>query len=109
VLRRGQEDERRKRQLLVDTSGLVLNAVVHPADVPDHDGATSVLKPTEEDELPRLEHLWADAGYRGAALREWITERLGLSLEIVQGRHRGVWVPKDVEPEHLPEVRGDQA
>jgi transposase len=38
----------------------------------------------------RLKHLWADAGYCRAALREWITERLGLSLEIVQRRRR--WV-----------------
>jgi putative transposase len=93
----------RKRHLLVDTSGLVLNAVVHPADVADRDGARLVLEPGEEEELPRLKHLWADAGYRGAALREWMTERLGLSLEIVQRRPRWVWVPNDVEPEPLPE------
>ncbi len=36
-------------------------------------------------------------------MREWITERLGLSLEIVQRRPRWVWVPNDVEPEPLPE------
>ncbi len=35
-------------------------------------------------------------------MREWITERLGLSLEIVQRRRRWVWVPKDVEPEPIP-------
>src|ERR671921_687483 len=99
----------RKRHLLVDTSGLVLNAVVHPADVADRDGARLVLAPSveepsvEEDRLPRLKHLWADAGYRGAGLREWITERLGLSMEIVQRRRRWVWVPNDVEPEPLPE------
>jgi putative transposase len=75
----GKKLSGRKRHLLVDTSGLVLNAAVHPADVPDRDGARLVLEPSEEEELPRLnKHLWADAGYRGAALREWITERLGL-------------------------------
>lgn len=99
----GKKMSGRKRHLLVDTSGLVLNAVVHPADVADRDGARLVLEPVDEDELPRLEHVWADAGYRGAALREWITERLGLSLEIVQRRRRWVWVPNDVEPEPLPE------
>src|SRR5215211_970555 len=99
----GKKMSGRKRHLLVDTSGLVLNAVVHPADVADRDGARLVLEPGEEEELPRLKHLWADAGYRGAALREWITERLGLSLEIVQRRPRWVWVPNDVEPEPLPE------
>jgi putative transposase len=100
----GKKMSGRKRHLLVDTSGLVLNAVVHPADVADRDGARLVLAPSvEEDRLPRLKHLWADAGYRGAGLREWITERLGLSLEIVQRRRRWVWVPNDVEPEPLPE------
>jgi putative transposase len=43
----------------------------------------------------------------GVRLREWITGRLGLSLEIVlkivQRGPRWVWVPKDVEPEPLPE------
>jgi putative transposase len=92
-----------KRHLLVDTLGLVLNVVVHPADVPDRDGARLVLDPSEQEEFPRLEHLWADAGYRGAALREWITERLGISLEIGQRRRRWVWVPNDVEPEPLRE------
>jgi putative transposase len=99
----GKKMSGRKRHLLVDTLSLVLNVVVHPADVPDRDGARLVLDPSEEEEFPRLEHLWADAGYRGAALREWITERLGLSLEIVQRRPRWVWVPNDVEPEPLPE------
>ena len=100
----GKKISGRKRHLLVDTSGLVLNAVVHPADVADRDGARLVLAPSvEEDRLPRLKHLWADAGYRGAGLREWITERSGLSLEIVQRRRRCVWVPNDVEPEPLPE------
>ncbi len=35
-------------------------------------------------------------------MREWITERLGLSLEIVQRRSRWVWVPKYDEPEPIP-------
>jgi putative transposase len=100
----GKKMSGRKRHFLVDTSGLVLNAVVHPADVADCDGARLILAPSVgEDRLARLKHLWADARHRGAGLREWITERLGLSLEIVQRRRRWVWVPKDVEPEPLPE------
>jgi len=103
----GKKMSGRKRHLLVDTSGLVLNAVVHPADVADRDGARLVLAPSvEEDRLPRLKHLWADAGYRGTGLGEWITEWLGLSMEIVQRRRRWVWVPNDVEPEPLPEGFG---
>ncbi len=52
--------------------------------------------------FPGLRRLWADAGYRGAALRRWITEGLGLSLEIVQRRSRWGWVRNDVEPEPMP-------
>jgi putative transposase len=41
-------------------------------------------------------------GYRGAELRNWITEQLGLTLEIVQRKRRWVWVPNDVEPDPIP-------
>ncbi len=92
----------RERHLLVDTTGLVMNAKVHPAHLADRDGARMLLDGVQ-DSFPSLRHLWADAGYRGKALREWITGRLGLSLEIVQRRPRWVWVPKDVEPEPLAE------
>src|ERR687898_185442 len=77
----GKKMSGRKRHLLVDTEGFVLNAVVHPTDVPDRDGARLVVDPSEEDELPRLKHLWADAGYRGAALREWITRNRRMSRD----------------------------
>ena len=88
----------RKRHLLVDTQGLVMKAKAHPADLADREGAMLLLEPATAA-FPRLDHLWADAGYRGAALREWITEWLGLSLEIVQRRSRWVWVRNDEEPE----------
>jgi len=91
----------RKRHLLVDTSGLVMKARVHPADLGDREGARMVLDRVDES-FPSLRHLWGDAGYRGADLRRWITEGLGLSLEIVQRRSRWVWVRNDVEPEPIP-------
>ena len=91
----------RKRHLLVDTGGLVMKAKVHPADLADREGARMVLDRVGES-FPGLRHLWADAGYRGADLRRWITEGLGLSLEIVQRKPRWVWVRNDVELEPIP-------
>jgi putative transposase len=91
----------RKRHLLVDTRGLVMKAKVHPADLADREGARMVLGGVDES-FPSLRHLWADAGYRGEDLRRWITEGLGLSLEIVQRKPRWVWVRNDVEPEPIP-------
>jgi len=91
----------RKRHLLVDTGGLVMKAKAHPADLADRDGARMLLDGVAEA-FPNLSLLWADAGYRGAALREWVTDGMGLTLEIVQRRRRWRWVPPGGEPPPLP-------
>src|SRR5215204_3805036 len=51
----------RKRHLLVDTSGLVMKAKVHPVDLADREGARMLLDRVDES-VPSLQHLWADAG-----------------------------------------------
>ncbi len=79
-----------------------MKAKVHPADLADREGARMVLDRVDES-FPSLRHLWADAGYRGADLKRWITEGfLGFSLEIVQRKPRWVWVRNDVETEPIP-------
>jgi len=77
----GKKVRGRKRQLLVDTEGLVLKAKVHSAKVPDQDGIKLLLKAARE-RLPRLSHLWVDAGYQGRG-KEWVEQELGLSVEVV--------------------------
>jgi len=77
----GKKVRGRKRQLLVDTEGLVLKAKVHSAKVPDQDGIKLLLRAARE-RLPRLSHLWVDAGYQGRG-REWVEQELGLSVEVV--------------------------
>ncbi len=41
-----------------------------------------MLLEAARDLLPRLSHLWVDAGYRGRG-KEWAEEALGLSVEVV--------------------------
>jgi len=77
----GKKVRGRKRQLLVDTEGLVLKAKIHSAKVPDQDGIKLLLKAARE-RLPRLSYLWVDAGYRGRG-KEWAEKALGLSVEVV--------------------------
>ncbi len=74
--------EGRKRHLLVDTDGLVLEAKVHSAKVPDQDGLRLLLE-SARAKLSRLKHLWVDAGYQGRG-RRWAEEVLGLSVEVVR-------------------------
>ena len=76
----------RKRHLLVDTDGLILKVRVHAASVQDRDGATLVLDQIDEP-LSKLELIWADGGYSGDKLADWMAERFGprpLRLEIVR-------------------------
>ena len=46
----------------MDTEGLVLEARVHSARVPDADGIRLLLDPVQ-GRFGRLSHLWVDAGY----------------------------------------------
>ncbi|HZC83878.1 MAG TPA: IS5 family transposase [Rubrobacter sp.] len=85
----------RKRHLLVDTQGLVLEARVHNAKIQDRDGIKLLLEASSPDRLPRLSHLWLDAGYTGEDKGAgWVQSVLGWTAEIV--RH-----PKKLAPEEV--------
>src|ERR687885_688927 len=77
----GKKVRGRKRQLQVDTEGFVLKAKIHSAKVPDQDGIKLLLKGIR-DRLPRLSHLWVDAGYQGRG-KEWAEQVLSLRVEVV--------------------------
>jgi transposase len=60
----GKKVRGKKRHILVDTVGLLLHAVIHPADIQDRDGGALVLS-TLFGLYPFLRKLFADGGYRG--------------------------------------------
>jgi putative transposase len=84
----------RKRHLLVDTEGLVLEARVHSAKVPDQDGIRRPLLEQVQGRFARLSHLWVEAGYQGRGSR-WVEEVMGLSVEEVVRKPKKP-VPKKV-------------
>ena len=52
----------RKRHILVDTQGLVIEVRVHGAQIQDREGIKLLLDTNAPDRLPeRLSHLWLDA------------------------------------------------
>jgi putative transposase len=92
-----------KRQLLVDTLGIVLKVCVSPASVDDREGAMVLLSLLGRG-LSRLWHVWADAGYRGAFVL-WAKRVRGITVEITQRRDGGfrrTWAPADAEPRSVP-------
>jgi hypothetical protein len=57
---------------------LVLEVRVHSAKVMDRDGIKLLLAPSSADRLPRLSHLWLDAGYNGQDKgADWVQKMMG--------------------------------
>ena len=86
----------RKRHLLVDTQGLVIEARLHSAQIQDREGIKLLLDTNARDRLPeRLSHLWLDAGYTGEDKGAgWVRKVLGWSAQIV--RHPPKLAPEEV-------------
>ena len=72
----------RKRHILVDTPGNLLEVVVLAANSTDRAGAEALLTKVEHQIALRLLKLWADQAYRGE-LETWLHEHWGIQLEIV--------------------------
>jgi len=91
----GKHVSGRKRNLVVDTLGLVVLAKVTAANVQDvHAGQQVLCDLTKRPELlGRLKKIFADGGYRGE-LVAWVTDNLNAVLEIVLklGDHNGFQV-----------------
>jgi hypothetical protein len=63
--------------------------------VVDRDGIKLLLEPSSRDRLPRLTHLWLDAGYNGKDKGAgWVEGALGWTAEIV--RHPLKPAPEEV-------------
>lgn len=92
----GKKVSGRKRHILVDTLGLLLNVVVHSAAVQDRDGARLVLDQRTRRRFPFIERIFADAGYQGVKTAAAIAKTRTWKLEIVKHNepHRFVVLPK---------------
>ena len=80
----GKKINGRKRHILVDTMGLLLLALVLPADIQDRDGAKQLLAAFfAQAPRRRVKHIWADGGYAGALL-EWSRKLWRCMVQIVK-------------------------
>ena len=75
----------RKRHLLVDTLGNLLEVVVTAANLNDREGAKLLLTKVERQIALRLLKIWADKGYQGD-LQDWFMKEWQISLEIVSAQ-----------------------
>ena len=69
--------------MLVDTLGLVLQAIVHSANIQDRDGGIQLLTALAE-RFPLLAKLFADGAYQGPQFRAGVAKvRPQLGIEII--------------------------
>ncbi len=71
----------RKRHIIVDTVGLLLLVIVHPANIADSTGAKALFSRLKSL-MKRLVLIWADQGYAG--LEGWLIGHCQWVLEIVK-------------------------
>lgn len=82
-----------KQHIAVDTLGLLLAVIVHPADIQDRDGAKFVLKKLKKI-AKHLKKIFADQGYAGK-LVGWTRKTCCWVLEVVKRTGTGfVVLPK---------------
>jgi putative transposase len=75
----------RKRHLLVDTLGNLLEVVVTAANLNDREGTKLLLTKVERQIALRLLTVWADKGYQGE-LELWFAQEWQIALEIVSAQ-----------------------
>jgi len=61
-----------KRHILVDTLGLSLVIIVTPANEGDRNGLKRLLSDHFSNGINRLRKIWADGGYSGSPIYEWV-------------------------------------
>lgn len=77
----GKKIQGRKRHIAVDTLGLLIACVVHPANVQDYDGVEAVLDKVKQ-RFPRLKKVYADSiyAYKQTVKCVWIIYRFVLEI-----------------------------
>ena len=74
----------RKRFILVDTLGWLLQVVVTSAKTPARNGAEMLFNQTPEEMLAHLQLVWADGGLQGVDFAQWVETHFGVIVEIVK-------------------------
>jgi putative transposase len=82
----GKKITGRKRNLAVDTLGLLLAVSVCAASVDDAEAARPVMRELTKAKQPNLQTIWADSKYHNHSLNRWLTRQKSINwtLEIVR-------------------------
>ncbi len=74
----------RKRHIMVDVMGLLLAVVVHKASIQERAGAKLLLQRAVLKGFKRLELIWADGGYSGQPMIDWVWQLAGWIFQVIK-------------------------
>lgn len=79
----GKQVKGRKRHILVDTEGNLMEVAVTSASVQDRDGAQLLFRKLPLLIIAFLLKVWADGAYRGQLI-DWLHQQFAIDLDIVE-------------------------
>jgi len=79
----GKKIKGRKRHIMTDTTGLLIEIIVHSAGIQDRDGAVDVFKALKKSH-PQVTHFFADGGYAGPKLKNALKKIGNWTREIIK-------------------------
>lgn len=78
----GKKTKGRKRHIIVDTMGLVIEALVHSAGIQDRDGARYTVSKAKTNGAPFM-HMYADGGYQGKFI-DWAKTVHNIMVQVIK-------------------------
>jgi putative transposase len=79
----GKKINGRKRHIVTDALGMLLICLVHAANISDQSGA-KLLLPTLFGWFSNIKMIFADGGYTGSPLRDWVMSCFNWVLKIIK-------------------------
>ncbi len=93
----GKKIKGRKRHIPADTLGLILSVTVTPANEGEREGLKRLLSDYFSKGVSRLRKIWADGGYSGSPVYEWVRKlkkTWRIDLEVTEKEGKGFNVVK---------------
>lgn len=78
----GKRVKGRKRHLVVDTTGLMVDVAITPANVHDTKGAQKAIRKALRWLTSTPEIMYADKGYQGRPFAKWMENKVGAAVSV---------------------------
>lgn len=101
----GKKVNGRKRHIIVDANGFLLDVLITEANYGDRKALEEMLEKPKQ-QVKKLKYIRADMGYRGKDFCDRIKARFDKNMVIMEKPRKYVWVHKDAPVPEIIEPKG---